>query len=92
MGGLTHHGCGAGVQQRLVDVLGGEVGVLGEDLVSAHAVREHRHHCRDREAEPADAGLAAHDSGVCGDAVVGHEFMLAAAVSPGTRRSPGASR
>jgi hypothetical protein len=37
---------------RLVDVLGGEVGVLGKDLSRSHAVREHRHHRRDREAQP----------------------------------------
>jgi hypothetical protein len=40
--------------------------MLGEDLLGSHAVREHCHHRRDREAQPADAGLAAHDSGVCG--------------------------
>jgi hypothetical protein len=75
-----------------VDVLGGEVRMLGEDLCGSHAVREHRHHRRDREAEAPDAGLATHDSGICGDAFAGHEFMLAAAASPSTRRSPGASR
>jgi hypothetical protein len=81
-----------GVQQRLVDVLGGEARMLGEDLWSSHAVGEHRHYRRDREAQSADAGLAAHDSWVCGDAVVGHESMLAAAARPGTRRSPKPSR
>jgi hypothetical protein len=40
------------------DVLGGEVGMFGEDLFGSHAVRE-----------------------VCDDALVGHEFTLAAALS-----------
>jgi len=75
-----------------VDIRGGEAGMLGEDLFGSHAVCEHRHHRRDREAQPPDAGLATHDSGVCGDAVVGHEFMLAAAASPGTRRFLESSR
>lgn len=61
-----------GIQQRFVDVLGGEVGMLGEDLFGSRAVREHRRYRRDWEAQAADAGLAAHDGGVRGDPFVGH--------------------
>lgn len=67
-----------------MDVLGGEAGMLSKDLLGSHAVRDHRYHRRDREAQPPDAGQAAHDSGVCRDAIVGHEFMLAVADRPGT--------
>jgi hypothetical protein len=62
-----------------VDVLGGEVWVLGEDVPGSHAVGKHGQHRRDREAQPSDAGQAAHDSGVCGDAFVGHYLTLASA-------------
>jgi len=60
--------------------------MLGEDLCGSHAVREHGHYRRDRETQPPDAGLATQDSGVRGDAFVGHKLMLAAAVRLGTRR------
>jgi hypothetical protein len=55
--------------------------MFGEDLFGSHAVREQRHRRHDRKAQPPDAGLTAHDSGVCDDALVGHEFMLVAALS-----------
>jgi len=61
-----------------VDVRRSQVRVLGEDLVGRHPVREHRHDRSDREAEPLDARPPAHDSGVGGDAFVGHVFVLAA--------------
>ena len=61
-----------------MQVFGGEVGVLGEDLLGAHPIGEHRHHRRDREAQPSDAGQAAHDRGVGGDAFADHMFMLTA--------------
>lgn len=37
--------------------------MLGEDLLIPHAVCEHRHYGRDREAQPPDTGQAAYDSG-----------------------------
>jgi len=73
------------------------VAVSPNDIVEHAAfVDEELHAVRrsgsSRSRTAPDAGLATHDSGVCGDAFVGHELMLAAAASPGTRRSPGASR
>lgn len=61
-----------------MDVRRSQVRVLGEDLVGRHPVRDHRHDRGDRKAEPPDARQPAHDSGVGGDAFVGHVFMLAA--------------
>jgi hypothetical protein len=69
----------SGVEQRLVDVFAGEVRVLSQDLLVRHAVRDHRDHCRDREAQPADAGQAPHDVRVGGDALKGHAPMITAA-------------
>lgn len=61
-----------------MDVCRSQVRVLGEDLVGRHPVRDHRHDRGDRKAQPPDARQPAHDSGVGGDAFVGHVFMLAA--------------
>lgn len=61
-----------------MDVRWSQVRVLGEDLVGRHPVRDHRHDRGNREAQPPDARQPAHDSGVGGDAFVGHVFMLAA--------------
>jgi hypothetical protein len=71
-----------------VDILSGESGMLGQDVFGSHAVREHRQHGSDREAQPSDAGQAAHDSGVGSDAFVGHYTMLTAAAIWSTRRRP----
>ena len=68
----------SGVEQRLVDAFAGEVRVLGQDLLVRHAVRDHRDHCRDGEAQPADAGKAPHDIRVGGDALKGHAPMITA--------------
>ena len=84
-----------GIEKRFVDVLGGQVRMLSEDLVGRHPVSDHRHHRCDREAQPSDAWQTGHDIGVRRDAFVGHESMLAVAdvygmiVDPHT---PGASR
>jgi hypothetical protein len=58
------------------NLLGSEIGVLGEDLAGRHAVRDHRHHRCDREAQAPDAGQAAHDGGIRCDAFVGHVFVV----------------
>ena len=66
-----------------MDVRRSQVRVLGENLVGRHPVRDHRHDRGNRKAQPPDARQPAHDSGVGGDAFVGHTFMLAAS---GVRR------
>ena len=68
-----------GIKKRFVDILGGQVGMLSEDLVGRHPVSDHRHHRCDGETQPPDAWQASHDVGVSRDAFVGHESMLAVA-------------
>jgi hypothetical protein len=82
-----------GIEKRFVDVPGGQVRMLSEDVVGRHSVSDHRHHRCDREAQPSDAWQASHDIGVRRDAFVGHESMLAVAdvygmiVNPHTPRA-----
>ncbi len=61
-----------------MDVRRSQVRVLGEDLVGRHPIRDHCHDRGDGKAQPPDARQPAHNSGVGGDAFVGHVFMLAA--------------
>jgi hypothetical protein len=77
-----------GIEKRFVDVLGGQVRMLSEDLVGRHPVSDHRHHRRDGEAQSPDAWQASHDIGVCRDAFVGHESMLTVADVYGTTHEP----
>jgi hypothetical protein len=56
-----------------VDVLAGEVRVLSQNLLGSHAVGHHRDDCRDREAQPADAGQVPMTSG---PAVMRSKFTL----------------
>ena len=81
-----------GIEKRFVDVLGGQVGMLSEDLVGRHSVSDHRHHRCDREAQPSDARQASHDIGVRRDAFVGHQSMLAVADVYGMIMNPHAPR
>jgi len=68
----------AAYNKGLVDILDSELGMLGQDVFDSQAVCEHRQHGRDREAQPSDAGQAAHDSRIRGDAFVGHHRPRAA--------------
>src|SRR5207249_1463583 len=43
------------VAERLTDILALEIGMSREDLRFGHAVRQHSHHARDRNAQAADA-------------------------------------
>ena len=52
-----------GIEKRFVDVLGGQVRMLGEDLVGRHPVSDHRHHRCDRERSPLMHGRPAMTSG-----------------------------
>ncbi len=61
-----------------MDVLAGEVWVLSQDLLGSHAVGHHRDDCRDRKAQPTDAGQAPHDTRVGGDALKVHAPMITA--------------
>ena len=61
-----------------MDVLAGEVWVLSQDLLGSHAVGHHRDDCRDRKAQPADAGQAPRDIRVGGDALQVHAPMITA--------------
>ena len=78
-----------GIEQRFMDVFGGQVRMLSEDLVGRHPVSDHRHHRCDREAQSSDAWHASHDIGVRRNAFVGHVFMLAAADISGSIHEPG---
>lgn len=44
-----------GIEKRFVDIFSGQLRMLGEDLVGRHPIRDHRQHCRDREAQPSAA-------------------------------------
>ena len=59
-----------------MDVLAGEAGMLGQDLLGRHTVRDHRDHSRYRKAQPADARQATHDIWVRGDALKGHAQII----------------
>jgi hypothetical protein len=50
---LTDGFCG--IEKRFMDVFGGQVRMLSEDLAGRHSVRDHRHHRRGTEAQPPDA-------------------------------------
>ncbi len=77
------------IEKRFMDAFGGQVRMLGEDLVGRHPVSDHRHHRCDREAQSAEAWHASPDIGVRRDAFVGPVFMVAAADVSGSIHEPG---
>ena len=61
-----------GVAQRFADVFALEIRVGFQDLVFAHAIRNHPHHRCHRYAKTTDGGHSSHPVGVHGYAAEGH--------------------
>ncbi len=70
------HGFG-GESERLGDVLPLQVGIQREDLLDTHAVRNHVHDHRDRNAQPTNTRDSAHLLGSNGDSREAHGARLA---------------